>query len=446
MISTTEFIYFIILELILFLYLNRTKDIKLKNILVIQNLICIITLLVTHYYAYHNYITFPDITFDGMKYDFYSHNISENIKAGVFKLSDMSIYSTIPVTGFIPYWTVTSIDAKTPIHIIVGGIIYFLFGYSPIIYKFWNVFLFSLSTILIYKMQIHYKAPTLYTKLFAFNPYFIIYSVTMAKETMIILLVLIIFYHIYVKGVSLIETGLALILLFIYRPYIAVIMLLFLWLKVTRARYRIYVLILTIIILLSIEYSMELFSFIPNINEMNFAIKTNEGFQEYYMGIVPLLRSVIRSPLRFFKYILYYFYNAIFEPIPWVFSFKYGGEGELAYTSSAISFESLSRWLYSFIHIYLIAGIVRRLDNIIKNKEYLLLIILAFITILFNAIRTGVERYQECITLPLLVIMLIMIPPDEKRNATNRMILLFCIYIFIFLSDLIIRERTIFNI
>jgi len=446
MISTSEFVYFIILEIALFLYLSRTRDVSLKKILLFQNIICILILLATHYYAYRYYLTYPDISIDGMQYDYDARYISKNLKAGIYLPSKMSILSPIPITSNIPYLEFRTIDTKTPIHIMIGGVLYYIFGYCPIIYKFFNVFLFSMATKLIFKFQIHYKAPMLYTNIFAFNPIFIYYSVSMLKEIAILLLIILIFYYIYVKGVSFLSTGIAVILLFVYRPYIGVIMLFFLWLIETNAKNRIYVLLLSLILLFAVEYTVSLFTFIPNINEMNFAIKTNEGFQEYYFGIIPLLRAVINSPIRFIKYIVYYFYNAIFQPIPWVLSVKYGNEGELAITNIAISFNNLTRWLYSFIHIFLIAGIAQRIDNILKNRDNLLFIFLAFITIFFNAIRTGVERYQECITLPLLVIMLIMIPPDEKRNATNRMILLFCIYIIIFLSDFIIRERTIFNI
>jgi len=359
----------------------------------------------------------------------------------------MDISSAISVPYDLPYWTYAlDIDSISPIHPLIGGILYLLFGHAPLVFKLFNVFLFAVSTIFIFRIQQHYHASPRYTFFYAFNPVFIYYSASMLKETAIILLVVMLLYQKYVKRLSFWGTGITLILMLLYRPYIAVIMMMFIWISSTNAKYRGYVITLAIISYLAVEYSIAFFTWLPDINEMTFAIQNNQGVVEYYRGVVELLRAVISSPIRFMKYVVYYFYNAVFQPIPWVYSSKYGAEGELARTTDAIGFNVLARWLYSFLHIYLITKILDRYRNLISKQDNMLLATLAFVTILVNAFKTGVERYQECVTLPLIIVALIMIPQDKSNNLPLRKIGYIAIYSFIFVSDFVIRQRSIFNI
>lgn len=445
MIRPFELLWFVILEIGILLYISKTKDKTLLKLLVWQNLLSVLLLFFCHAYSFKYYLTFPDIFLDGAKYDYYAQSIAHNMRSGVFDLAAMESSTEISVAADLPYWTERTVSEMSPIHVVLGGTIYALLGYCPIIFKLMNIIFHAIATVYIYKFQINCNARHLYTKLFAFNPIFLFYSVSMLKESAIILLVTIVLYQVYAQGISFGKTGLALLALLLYRPYIAVILMLFIWLKATKPSYRAYVILLFSSVYLAIEYSVTLFSFLPDITEMSFAIRDNLGNKIVYQGAFELLKAVVSNPIRFAKYIVYYFYNAMFQPIPWVFSTLLGGEHELARYKESVNLNSFARWSYSFIHIYIIYSLLSRIKIIIRDPSYLLLGLLAMATIFVNSLKSGVERYQECVVLPLTIIAMMMIPRDSKRNSYLPVVMIF-VYIFIFISDYAIRQRTIFNI
>lgn len=148
MISINELVSFLCLELLLLVLIMRMKERSLREVLLIQNIICVSFLLFSHVYAYSHYRTFPDISYDGLQYDFYAQNIALNLRSGVFSLRQMDISSAISVPYDLPYWTYArDIDSISPIHPLIGGILYLLFGHAPLVFKLFNVILFAVSTV-----------------------------------------------------------------------------------------------------------------------------------------------------------------------------------------------------------------------------------------------------------------------------------------------------------
>jgi hypothetical protein len=448
MVGLNEIIVFVILEYILINRINRycvkNNFLFLNNVLIKQNLLIVALLFFTHIFSYYYYRTYPGVYPDEILYDAYAKALSKNLSTFNFSLPNKeSFLQNINSVSILPFFDYT--PSEVPFFSYAnGGIIYALFGYSPIVLKFSNIILFQVSTIYFYK--IIFTKNTISKSIFyiyAYNPVFFVYAISFLKESSILFCTTWFFYSFKINSKK--NIVFSLIILFFLRPYLSPIYLLALIIATNKEKIK--SLLLYSLLFLMIYICIDLFlTNIPYTKSLfldSYQITDNSGKEISIRGIDKLFSIIISNPIAFIKYRIYYFTIAIFSPEIWVP--KYIQYGIFAKNPYILSFDGLAKLLQAPLQLFILFKIFNNwigFRNFIR--ENLIYIITFIILVAFNSVKSGVVRYQECITFFLLLIFANFNIKARLRKKRYAVLLILIITIF-FLNDLIYRQRTIFN-
>lgn len=448
MFQGNEIFAFILLEPILILsiwnYCRKNGSPFLKVLLLRQNIFLLIFLLLSHIFSYYHYRTFPGIYPDDVIYNTYARIFSNNITSLPFSgFNESLILRNIDSVSALPYFS-NSFDELPFLSFSIGGFLYFIFGYAPLIFKFLNIIYFQVSTIIFYKLI--YNNTSLsktIVYIYAFNPVFLLYAVTFLKEILILLCTLWFFYS--CKNNTKAQMIFSLILLFFLRPYLSPIYLTAYLLSSSKngLKFIIVYLLLFCIEFAGIDWLLNNIPYGKYVNAGSFKITDNSGNAHYVQGIERLLKGILNDPLAFTKYRIYYFTLAIFTPEIWVPPLlKYG---IFAKDPSSLSLDGLAKLIQAPLQLYILYKISAYwVKARIFLKENMIYILSFLMLVLFNSLKSGVLRYQECITFSILLIFAnfnITALTQKKRHT----LLISLIILMFFLNDLIVRKRTIFN-
>ena len=408
MFSLSEIIIFLILE---FLLINRLSRycikhnlIFLNNVVIKQNLVLIALLFITHIYSYFYYRAFPGLNPDGLEYDVFAKAFANNLRSLHFAMPNKEFVMTqINSTSLLKSTLNNNIDLPF-LSYGIGGIIYTIFGYSPLLVKFLNIIFFQVSTIIFFKIL--NTTSTISKSIFyiyAFNPIFLMFSVSLIKEASILLCTIWFFYSVIINSKK--NIILSLLILFFLRPYLTPIYLLALIIATFKNNIKSLLVYSSLFILIyifidlflsKIPYSKALFS-------TSYQITNNTGKAVIVHGIGALFSLLISNPIAYIKYIFYYFTLAFFSPEIWVPKYlQMGVFGKYPY---ALSFDGIAELIQAPLQLYILYKIF---DNWVGIRNFIrenLIYIISFIVLVsFNAIRSGVVRYQESVTLTIFLI------------------------------------------
>lgn len=448
MITAVEILALVIFEVLLVHLFNkycRTNGRNtLESVLKIQNVLLLFVMIFCHFFSYYNYKTFPDIFPDGAQYDLYARALANNIRALKFEIPNFS--DLVILSKDYKMIKVQHLEGDFPIlSYILGGVLYAVFGHAPLLFKFMNVVFYQLATIMFYEILVKRKS---YNKtilmLFALNPLFIIYSTSLLKESFIILSAVWFFYSLIVNNKR--NVILSLLVLFFLRPYFSPIFLLALVIEKGKGKLKTLIgyVLLAVLGLVVFDLFLSKLSFLQKSMQDNpYKLVNNRGEIIYAYGLSDLMITLISSPFMFIKQIFYYFTIAFFNPEPWVP--RYFLYGKFANSPDFISLSGISYYLQAPFQLILMHSIFKNWYGFKKVISDNFIYILIFILIVsFNAVRSGLERYQETITYTvLLLVAASAINTNYKKK--NMTIFYFVVLAVFFINDLVFRERTFFN-
>jgi hypothetical protein len=449
MIGFNEIISLFILESLFLFFLTRYIRVNnlyfIKNTLLLQNIALVLLLILTHIFVYYNYRTFPDIYYDGGQYDLWARVFADKIRNGDFTIptsNDLLLY-----LKEYPVLSKSILNNDVPLlSYSVGAILYTFTGHAPLALKFINIIFFQISTLIFIKLLIKQtnKINKSVVYIYAFNPVFIVYSISLIKESFIIFALLWFFHSYMIKSNK--EIIVSLIIILLLRPYLAGICFISMVIIDNYTRPR--KLILYALIIGPLFYSFELIiSSLPGygnaIDQQPYRLIDNSGKEIWVNGLPELFKLFFSNPVIFFKQIFYYTSLAFFSPELWVPQRIF--YGEFAIRPEIISIIGIGRVLQSPIQLFIIYKIFSKwigVKTIIKQNG--IFILSAALLIFFNAIKTGSIRYQETVTFIVLMVIAHNCITYKAIRAPKKMLFILIIFMF-FINDLFIRKRTILN-
>ena len=376
--SVGIFIY--IMFSIYFLFYS-IKDKYITPIFFAQIFFLFILLLITHFFAFNNYVTYPGLGADSMNYDIWAKYLSEQFSQGIFNLDLSNIYSMslieynrgadIHLVSYVPYGFV-----------LPHSIIYYIFGYNPFVAKVFNVFIFVYATKLFYLLLKdiinNQKAIKYSLALFAFCFPLMISSVSFVKECLFMVGYIGLIRYTYKR--EFLNAVPYFILAVLIRPYTPL-----LYIIIFGIYHRNYVLknfikvvfgIIFFLIFFTI-FSFRAFNLSDFIFNSQFAIYLNPFNRQevvYINGIFGILKVILSNPFQFVQFIINSYITAFFKPDFWhlpklKYDFIYLNSGKFNFSDFFYYFHSFSIY---YINFYLIKFLVnrKRLRMISINFEW----------------------------------------------------------------------------
>tara|TARA_Y100001970_G_scaffold27492_1_gene33562 strand:- start:22091 stop:23449 length:1359 start_codon:yes stop_codon:yes gene_type:complete len=410
------------------------KDKHIKLIFFAQVFFLFMLLLITHFFAFNNYVTYPGLGADSMNYDIWAKYLSEQFKEGIFNLDLSNIYSMslieynrgadIHLVSYVPYGFV-----------LPHSIIYYIFGYKPFLAKVFNVFIFVYTTKLFYlflkDIINNSKAIKSSLALFAFCFPLMIGSVSFVKEGLFMFGYIGLIRYTYRK--EFLNAVPYFILAVLIRPYTPL-----LYIIIFGIYYRNYVLknfikvvfgLIFFLIFFTI-FSFRAFNLSDFIFNSQFAIYLNPFNKEevvYVKGVFGILRVLLSSPIDFIQFFINAYITAFFKPDFWHLpDFKYSS---IYLNSGKFDFSGLFYYMHSFtiyyINFYLIKFLVNRkkLRIISINFEWTAVIFIIFGVIFLASVEI---RYLVMSIFPIILVMFAKIKEHSYKIDSN---LAFSIYL-----------------
>lgn len=350
-------------------------------------------------------VNYPAIFNDGFKYHVLGHIWADNV--GIIpRLTDIGMIAekwplyihqlgrdaiANPFSFLAPGYT-----------ILVVGNIYNLFGVNPILVKLFNILLFQLSGLvfykLIYKPNNYWKT---FLKLFMFFPILMFYSVTLLKEILILLLVLLCIYSMKVLKSHIIFFA-ALSILFITRPPAIFIMgfaYIISLIKMNNLRPIIYGTTISVPILI-ILWNIEIggFGLKYVMNDMYFGITPRGSPELRFNNGFDFFEFILLNPLFLFRPLFFGFIDVVMNPNPWNFMYlidPYNSKVGFSYY-----WEQTGHYISSFSWYYFLFLIFPPLIILVKQKKLIrlfksniLIVSIYFMNLVYMGFRADL-RYK----------------------------------------------------